>query len=92
MWLENYAPSPWTAIAACALAMVMCIIMYLRGHSVMVIPIAFSLGWIGMGYALGELGMSHGDSDEIVRSGITILCVDVIVCGIIWTRGRRHES
>jgi hypothetical protein len=91
MGLSVYVPSPLIVIVATALAVVTCVVMFMRGHNYMMIPMAFSLGWIGFGYLLGQIGAQHDDTSAIIRSGIIILCANFIVGGIIWIRGKRYE-
>lgn len=92
MGLSVYAPTPILVIIATSLAFVACLVMFNKGHNMM-IPMAFSIGWIGIGYLLGQVGADHDDTSAIIRSGIIILCADVIVGSLIWMRGRKsHES
>jgi hypothetical protein len=91
MDLTLLPPSPLVVIIVLFWAVVACLIMFARGHNMMIVPTAFSLGWIGIGYLMGQLGMNHDGTSMIIRSGIVILCIDVVIGGIFWMRSRSHD-
>ncbi len=80
---------PPLLVAFCGLLGILAsITIYVRGHNFLMIPIAFSIGWITLGYFFYGVGaFDIDDLGAIVRSGFVVLCMDLVAGGIIYWRG-----
>lgn len=92
MDLGVYAPSPWSVIAATIIAVIVCAVMFIKGHNLMIVPVGLSIGWIGLGYLMGQLGLDHEGSSSIIRSGLVVLCSSIAVGGLVWLWSKRRDN
>lgn len=90
--IGSFAAPTWMVMLFGVLAVIASIVMLYRGHIYTIVPVAFSIGWITLGYFFYAIGsFDRDDLATFVRSGFITLCMTIIAGAFILWHGRRKK-